>query len=146
MKLLASNETEVPYQLGHETRKHRWRMVNTPDISLEIFLRWKCNPYQLTWFQNFVLQIITAYSWVALTWWGGHVGVQNNGKMSLKFCIIIESNSQKTSVTIVLYTNMAAVTSGTNQELSIFNKTVLCSTKCSLLHLSCTNAHCDWLT
>lgn len=60
MKLLASNETEVPCELGHETRKSCWRMVNTPDISLEIFLWWKCNPYQLTWFQNFVLQIITA--------------------------------------------------------------------------------------
>ena len=36
--------------------------------------------------------------------------------MSLKFCIIIESNSQKTISAIVLYTNMAAVTSGANQE------------------------------
>ena len=40
-----------------------------------------------------------------------HVGVQNNGKMSFTFCIIIESNSQKTFVAIVLYTNMAAVPS-----------------------------------
>ena len=32
--------------------------------------------------------------------------------MSLKFCIIIESNSQKTFFTIVLYSNKAAVTSG----------------------------------
>ena len=37
--------------------------------------------------------------------------------MSLEFCIIIESNSQKTFFAIVLYTNMAAVTSGANQEL-----------------------------
>ena len=36
--------------------------------------------------------------------------------MSFKFCIIIESNSQKTFSAIVLYTNMAAVTSGANQE------------------------------
>ena len=57
------------------------------------------------------------YSWFSLTWWDGHVGVQNNDKMSLKFCIIIESNSQKTFSAIVLYTNMAAVTSGANQEL-----------------------------
>ena len=35
------------------------------------------------------------YSWFSLTWWDGHVGAQNNGKMSLKFCIIIKSNSQK---------------------------------------------------
>ena len=41
--------------------------------------------------------------------------VQNNGKMTLKFCIIIESNSQKTFFAIVLYTKMAAVTSGANQ-------------------------------
>ena len=37
--------------------------------------------------------------------------------MSLKFCIIIESNSPKTFFAIVLYTNLAAVTSGANQEL-----------------------------
>ena len=36
--------------------------------------------------------------------------------MSLKFCIIIESNSQKTFFAIVLYTNMAAVTSRENRE------------------------------
>ena len=30
----------------------------------------------------------------SLPWWDDHVGVQNNGKMSLKFCIIVESNSQ----------------------------------------------------
>ena len=39
-------------------------------------------------------------------------------QMSLKFCIIIESSSQKTISAIVLYTNMAAVTSGANQELA----------------------------
>ena len=38
-------------------------------------------------------------------------GVQNNSKTSLKFCINIESNSQKTCFAIVLYTNMAATTS-----------------------------------
>ena len=37
--------------------------------------------------------------------------------MSLKFCLIIESNSQKTFSTIVLYTNMGAVMSRENQEL-----------------------------
>ena len=37
--------------------------------------------------------------------------------MLLKFFIIIESNSQKTISAIVLYTNMAAVMSGANQEL-----------------------------
>ena len=46
-----------------------------------------------------------------------HAGVQKNGKMSLKFCIIIESNSQKTFIVIVLYTNTAAVTSSENREL-----------------------------
>ena len=54
------------------------------------------------------------YSWFSLTWWDGHV--QNNGKMSLKFCIIIEQNSQKNFFVIVLYTNMAAVTSCENRE------------------------------
>ena len=42
-----------------------------------------------------------------------------NGKMSLKFCIIIESNSQKTFYVIVLYTNMAPVTSRENRELRV---------------------------
>ena len=38
--------------------------------------------------------------------------------MILKFCIIIESNSQKTFSSIVLYTNMAAVTSRENRQLN----------------------------
>ena len=50
------------------------------------------------------------------TWWDGHVGVQNNRKWPHKFCIIIESNSQKTFYCIVLYTNMAAVTSDENHQ------------------------------
>ena len=34
-------------------------------------------------------------SWFSIRWWDGHVGVQNNNcKMSLKFCIMIESKSQ----------------------------------------------------
>ena len=33
-----------------------------------------------------------------------------------KFCIIIESNSQKTFFAVVLFTNMAAVTSRKNRE------------------------------
>ena len=32
-------------------------------------------------------------SWFSLTWWDDHVGVQNNGKMSLEFGIRVESNS-----------------------------------------------------
>ena len=40
--------------------------------------------------------------------------------MSLKFCIIIESNSQKTFLAIVLYTNMAAVSSRENRELMTY--------------------------
>ena len=38
--------------------------------------------------------------------------------MMLKFCIIIESNSQKTFFSIVLYNNMAAVTSRENRQLN----------------------------
>ena len=48
-------------------------------------------------------------SWFSLTWWDGHVRLQNNGEMSLNFCIMIESNSHKNFFAIVLYTNMAAV-------------------------------------
>ena len=39
-------------------------------------------------------------------------------KMSLKFCIIIESKSPKTFFAIVLYTNMAAVTSREHRKLA----------------------------
>ena len=60
----------------------------------------------------------TLYSWFSLTWWDGHVGVQNNGKMLLKFCKIIESNSQKNVFTIVLYTNVAAVTSCEGRDVT----------------------------
>ena len=42
--------------------------------------------------------------------------LQKNGKMSLKFCIILEDNPQKNFFAIVLYTNMAAVTSRENLE------------------------------
>ena len=56
-------------------------------------------------------------SWFSLTCWEGHVGVQNNGKMLFKFCIVIESNSQNNFLTIVLYTNMVAVTSRENKTL-----------------------------
>ena len=39
---------------------------------------------------------LATYSWLALTWLDGHVGIQTKSKMSLAFCIIIEPNSQKT--------------------------------------------------
>ena len=66
--------------------------------------------------KNFKYIAVLFNSWFSLTWWDGHVGVKNNGKMSLKFCIIIESNCQKNVFAIVLYTNMAAVTSRENRE------------------------------
>ena len=61
--------------------------------------------------------VFRTYSWFSLTWWDGHVSVQSNGKMSLTFCIIIEWKSQKIFFSIVLYPNMAAVTSHENREL-----------------------------
>ena len=51
---------------------------------------------------------------IPMTWWDGHVCVQNNSKLWHMFCIIIESNCRKTFSSTVLYTNMAAVTSGEN--------------------------------
>ena len=42
---------------------------------------------------------------------------QNNSKMLLKFCIMLESNFQNTFSAIVLSTNMAAVKSGAIKEL-----------------------------
>ena len=53
-------------------------------------------------------------SWFSLMRRDGHVGVQNNGTMLLKFCIIIESNSQKSVSAIVLYINIASVMSRVN--------------------------------
>ena len=52
----------------------------------------------------------------SITWKFGHVGAQNNSNLRLMFCIIIESNSQKMFFSIVLFTNMAAVTSGENHQ------------------------------
>ena len=42
--------------------------------------------------------------------------------MSLKFCIIVESNSQKNFFSTVLFTNMAAVTSLENREFQVKTK------------------------
>ena len=61
------------------------------------------------------------YSWFSLTLWDGLVGVQNSGNMSRKFCTIIESNSQGLFFAIVLYTNMATVTSRENRESILFH-------------------------
>ena len=76
-------------------------------------------------------------SWFSVTWWDGHVGAQNNGKMSLKFCIITESNSQKTFFAIVLYTNMAAVTSRENREYEQLYLVASCSQFPFLVSFSC---------
>ena len=73
---------------------------------------------QRVWIGHNIELTNLVYSWFSLTWCDGHVGLQNNGKMSLKFCIIIESNSQRTFFAIVLHTNMAAVTSRENWELA----------------------------
>ena len=45
-------------------------------------------------------------------------GGQNNSKISLKFCIIIKSDIQKTFA-IVLSINIAAVTSGASYQLCV---------------------------
>ena len=76
------------------------------------------NPYSFCSYKMLICSVTFkfGYSWFSLTWWDSHVGVKNNGIMSLKFFIIIESNSQKAFSAIVLYTNMAAVTSHENQE------------------------------
>ena len=44
------------------------------------------------------------------------IGAHDNSKLWLMFYIIIESNPQKTFYSIVLCTNMAAVTSGENHQ------------------------------
>ena len=50
--------------------------------------------------------------------------------MLLKFCIIIESNYQKTISAIALCTNMAAVTSGANQEFINGGKGIILLSLC----------------
>ena len=52
-------------------------------------------------------------------WWDDHVGVQNKGKMSLKFCIIIEPAPAPDFFYIVQYTNMAPMTPCENREYSL---------------------------
>ena len=49
--------------------------------------------FKLRFNQQFKYTTFRYQHHISLTWWDGHVGVQNNGKMSLQFCIMIESNS-----------------------------------------------------
>ena len=55
--------------------------------------------WSMTFSFSWELMYTNYFSWhnscFSPTWWNGHVGIQNIGKMSLKFCIIIESKSQK---------------------------------------------------
>ena len=53
-----------------------------------------------------------------LVFTGVNHNLENNRKWSHKFCIRIESNSQKAFYCIVLYTNMAVVTSDANHQLA----------------------------
>ena len=59
---------------------------------------------------------------------------KTNSKLRLMFCIIIESNSQKTFFFLVLCSNMVAMTSGENHnEIATFAmKAVALQTKFSL--------------
>ena len=77
------------------------------------------NALELVQWPWFILRFF--YSWFSFRWWDGHVGAQNDGKMSLNFYMIIELNSQKTSFAVLLLTNMAAVTSRGNREVGLTN-------------------------
>ena len=70
------------------------------------------NPFETFRWSHLIFSSV--YRWFSITWRDGHVGAQNNSKLWLMFFIIRDSNSQKTFFSIVLYTNMAAVTSGEN--------------------------------
>ena len=58
---------------------------------------------------NAMSSVPLSYRWFSITWQDGHVGAHN---LWLMFCIIIESNSQKTFFSFILCTNMAEMTSG----------------------------------
>ena len=47
------------------------------------------------WLRQYTKNTRNANSWFSPTWWDSHVHIQNKGEMSLEFCIIIESNSQR---------------------------------------------------
>ena len=51
------------------------------------------------------------------------VGAQNNSKLWLMFCIIIESNSLQTIFLSVIRINMAAMTSGENHLYTSLTQT-----------------------
>ena len=55
---------------------------------------------------NVMSSVPLSYRWFSITWQDGHVGAQN---LWLMFCLIIESNSQKTFFSFILCTNMAAM-------------------------------------
>ena len=48
-----------------------------------------------------------------------HVGAQNNSKIRIMFCVIIESNSQKTFFSFVLCTNMVTMISAENHQFQL---------------------------
>ena len=58
-----------------------------------------------------ILESSTVYSWFATTWQGGHVGGQNKRIFPRRIYMKIE-------ILLFLTTNMAAVTSRANQQLS----------------------------
>ena len=80
-----------------------WKpLVTSPTIPC------KCRPLKAI--------IFLINSWFASMWWDSHVGVQNNRKRPPKFYITIESNSQIKFYRVVLYTNMAGMTSDANHQ------------------------------
>ena len=81
------------------------RNLNTSQTQQSSLFHWSSGTIEHTWYTLLTawIQKHNHILGVALTWWGRHVGVQNNRKMSLKFGIIIESNSQKNFFAIVLY-------------------------------------------
>ena len=58
------------------------------------------------------------YSWFATTWQGSHVGGQNKRIFPRRIYMKIEFSSQRREMLLFLTTNMAAVTSRANQQLS----------------------------
>ena len=65
------------------------------------------------------LRLTADYSWFSLTWWDGHVGEQNNGKMSLKFCWQQNQIPKRLFSLLFCTTNMSGVRSRKKQRIGL---------------------------
>ena len=73
------------------SRHRQWFQIGGSRDGKFLFLILGVDVYLHKWGYLWII-LVQGYTWFSLTWWDGLVGVQNNGKIQLKFCITIESN------------------------------------------------------